>query len=53
MNLRSAALNITSYVVLDDEGWIEIRKHLVQTHPLKGLTPEDAEKAIKILKNEF
>lgn len=57
LNLRSAALNITSFVILDDEGWHfvseEIRQHLVQTHPLKGLTAEDAARAVKILKNEF
>lgn len=47
-------LEVESFVILDDTdfGWDRIRDHWVQTHPHKGITREDAEKALAILRKK-
>lgn len=49
---------ITDWIVLDDEIFLDFKKqgilsHLVQTNSLYGLTDEDAEVAIKMLKGQI
>lgn len=49
---------ITNWVVLDDEKFVDYEErdifpHLILTHPCYGLTDEDAEAAIKMLKDEI
>jgi hypothetical protein len=45
-------LDVEGFVILDDTdfGWNQIRDHWVQTHPHVGITREDAEKALSILR---
>lgn len=49
---------ITDWIVLDDEIFIDFKEqdilpHLLQTNPLYGLTDDDAEIAIKMLKGQI
>lgn len=51
--LTAHGKNVCSYAILDDEQEMlpEQQNYFVQTNPTVGITEEDAEKAIAILKN--
>ena len=51
--LTAHGKNVCSYAILDDEQEMlpEQQNHFVQTNPTVGITEDDAEKAIAILKN--
>ena len=49
--------DITTWVILDDEMFEffdneETKNHIIQTHGIDGLTEEDVENALKVLRGE-
>jgi hypothetical protein len=52
--LEEAGEKVEGFVILDDMfNMLHLTKHLVRTSQLTGLTPEDIERAVKILNGDF